>query len=433
MEESNLIKGKLYETTIQINDIDFKNFVIELSKIAQNSRDVASLSVLKTYEFYLDRFKKFFMRKYEKKPKKCDNLAFILLLTYPEYKIIEFKSVKDIKISFNDPIGDSDFESTGFHEGEDITEHTCVCNTNILYVHRFCNKYSGITINIGSDCNELYGLISPSDPKFKEHMENEKERKEGKPQGFYKNQRAMKKLRKEEEKLRKEEEKNMKILEREIKSLNKPYGTKVYESRKCVLCEKCIIYNTRDCEIQICSNCSKNEQRKEKKETNEKIKNIKMKECLGCDKKSCFIKNEFCKECHKICKINRCEMCPERFISELISSDLYCPPCEENIIKCIDCKNVDVFKNKTMRCYKCDFKFINKIITKKCVYCDDEFDVDKENKWMTYCKDCRKKGHHQKKTISKICQHCNDKFDIDQKYKKINKFCRTCYFKIKIK
>ena len=134
---------KFYETSIQLNDIDFKNFVIELSKIAQNSRDVASLSVLKTYEFYLDRFKKFFMRKYEKKPKKCDNLAFILLLTYPEYKIIEFKSVKDIKISFNDPIGDSDFESTGFHEGEDIREHTCVCNTNILYVHRFCNKYSG--------------------------------------------------------------------------------------------------------------------------------------------------------------------------------------------------------------------------------------------------------------------------------------------------
>lgn len=77
---------KLYETSIQLNDIDFKNLAIKYSKIAQNPRDVGFLSVLKTYEMYHDPLKRFFIEKYRKKPLQCDNLAFMLLLTYPEKK-----------------------------------------------------------------------------------------------------------------------------------------------------------------------------------------------------------------------------------------------------------------------------------------------------------------------------------------------------------
>jgi hypothetical protein len=315
-----------------------------------------------------------------------------------------------------------------------------VCNERILYVHRFRNKYSNITINIGSSCNELYGLINKDDPKYKsnckkikEHAEHEKEKAEGKPEGFYENERAMKKLEKEEEKLRKEREKEMKKMEKEINRLNKTYRTKVYESRKCVFCEKCIIYNKLNFDIQICSNCSKNEQKKDKINTNKQIKIIKLEECLNCDKKGYNIKNELCKECHKICKLNNCEMCPERFISELISDDLYCPPCEENIIKCIDCKIVDVLQNKNMRCYKCDYKFICKITTKNCKSCKDDFDVDEKYKWRTFCNPCcKKKSYLEKKTIIKKCERCNDDFDVDEKYKN-NIFCKPCYYKNKTK
>ena len=433
MEEPNSNKGKIYETSIQINDIEFKKLAIKYSKIAQDPRgERGFLSVLKRYEMYHEPLKEFFIKTQGKKPTQCDNLTFVALLTYTEKQINNFTSVKDIKLSFNNSIGDSDFESTGFHVGGDIRDNTCICNKNILYVHRFRNKYTGITINIGSDCNELYGLISKDDPNYKstckkieEHKEKEKEKAEGKPEGFYENERAMKKLEKEEEKERKEREKEIKKMEKEIKKLNKTYGSNVCESRKCVLCEKSIIYNTRDCDVQICSKCSKNEDKKDKIITNKQIKNIKMEECLNCDKKSCFIKNDLCKECHKICKLNKCKMCPERFVSELTSDDLYCPPCEENIIKCIDCKNVDVLKNKNMRCYKCDFKFVNKITTKKCQHCDDKFDVDEKNKWMTYCEECRKKGNYKKKLVSNFCQHCECLFTVTEE-NKWRSYCNDC-------
>lgn len=435
---------KIYETSIQFNDVNFKKLTLKYSKIAQNPRDFGFLPVLKTYEMYHEPLKQFFIETYGKNPTQCDNLAFMLLLTYTEEKINQIRSPYDIKISFNDDDdpdnSDSDFVSAGFHISQQKPkwENTCVCNERILYVHRFRNKYSNITINIGSSCNELYGLINKDDPKYKsnckkikEHAEHEKEKAEGKPEGFYENEKAMKKLEKEEEKLRKEREKEMKKMEKDINRLNKTYGTNVCVSRKCVLCEKCIIYNKLNFDIQICSNCSKNEQKKDKINTNKQIKIIKLEECLNCDKKGYNIKNELCKECHKICKLNNCEMCPERFISELISDDLYCPPCEENIIKCIDCKIVDVLQNKNMRCYKCDYKFICKITTKNCIHCDYEFDVNEENKWRIYCNACCKKNYH-KKNIIKKCECCDDDFDVDEKYKN-NRFCKPCYYKNKTK
>ena len=227
MEEPNSNKGKIYETSIQINDIEFKKLAIKYSKIAQDPRgERGFLSVLKRYEMYHEPLKEFFIKTQGKKPTQCDNLTFVALLTYTEKQINNFTSVKDIKLSFNNSIGDSDFESTGFHVGGDIRDNTCICNKNILYVHRFRNKYTGITINIGSDCNELYGLISKDDPNYKstckkieEHKEKEKEKAEGKPEGFYENERAMKKLEKEEEKERKEREKEIKKMEKEIKKL----------------------------------------------------------------------------------------------------------------------------------------------------------------------------------------------------------------------
>ena len=115
---------KFYETSIQLNDTDFKKLVIKYSKIAQNPRDVGFLSVLKSYEMYHEPLKKFFVDKYGKKPIQCDNLAFVLLLTYSEKKIFEFTSVKDLKLAFNNPSAVSDFDSVGFIIGDDLEDNT---------------------------------------------------------------------------------------------------------------------------------------------------------------------------------------------------------------------------------------------------------------------------------------------------------------------
>ena len=425
MEETKFNDKKIYETSIQLNDIDFKKLAIKYSKIAQNPRDVGFLSVLKSYEMYHEPLKEFFIKKYRKKPTQCDNLTFILLLTYPEKKIIEFTSVKDLKLAFNSLSAESDFDSVSFIIGDNLENNTCICNKHIINIHRFCNTYTGISINIGSDCNETYGLISKDNPnykstceKIKEHKEKEKEKVEGKPEGFYENERKIKKL-------KKEEEKEIKNVEKEIKKLNKTCGANIYESNKCAICEKDFIHNKQICSIRICSKCSKNEDKDKKYKLNNSLKKYKKQECLNCDKKSYFIKNDLCKECNIICKINKCKMCPEIFISELISNDLYCPPCDENIIYCIDCKNVAVLKNKNIRCYKCTFKHINKIITKLCAYCDDEFDINENEKWKTTCQSCYKNNN-----ILQECNGCGDLFTkmINQSWKKS---CISCYYKSK--
>ena len=66
MEDTEFDGKKIYETSIQLNDIDFKKLVIKYSKIAQNSRDVGFLSALKTYEMYHNPLKEFFIKKYKK-------------------------------------------------------------------------------------------------------------------------------------------------------------------------------------------------------------------------------------------------------------------------------------------------------------------------------------------------------------------------------
>ena len=125
------------------------------------------LSKQSTYESYHAELKKYFNKKYDKKPSQTDNLAFIILLTYPEKNINNLTSVKDLKLAFNNKEEDSDFKPFGFEVGE-YDEHTCICNEPICNVHRFQNIYSGMVINIGSVCNLSYGLaIKQSDIKPK--------------------------------------------------------------------------------------------------------------------------------------------------------------------------------------------------------------------------------------------------------------------------
>lgn len=154
-----------------------------------------------TYEDYHKLLTEYFRIKYNKKPTQTDNLAFVLLLSYPENMILQMNSFKDIKMAFNNLGEDSDFECIGFRIGMNGEKNTCVCNEHIKNIHIFRNKFSGISFQIGSVCNDRYGLISKQDAnykstcnKIKEHKEKEKERNNNLPEGYYENERNQKKI-----------------------------------------------------------------------------------------------------------------------------------------------------------------------------------------------------------------------------------------------
>jgi hypothetical protein len=237
-------------TNIVLND-EFKCLVLQQIVTAQDSNSPFYLSNLTSYELYHDYLRAHFLRKYNKKPTQTDNLAFILLLTYPPQMVQTFKNFKDLKFAFNNITEDSDFESSGFQIDETGTT-TCICNEPIKNVHIFQNKYSGISVQLGSVCNDRYGLISKNDEKYKstckkikEAKERKKEREEGLPEGYFKNERKKSKEQKEEEKIKKN-------MEKDLNKLNK--RSKEYDINSCLFCEKKCIYKL-NLKLCICSEC----------------------------------------------------------------------------------------------------------------------------------------------------------------------------------
>ena len=136
-----------------------------------------------------------------------------------------------------------------------------------------------------------------------------------------------------------------------------------------------------------------------------------MKECSDCEKMYIYNNkkkhDELCSICVTKVKIKSCELCPNRFILGINSNDKYCSSCDENLIKCNDCKR-DILKNESnnLRCYKCDYRYKNNLILVKCMYCVDEFDInEKDKKWRKTCINCLK---DQKVNIK--CNLCNVEF-----------------------
>ena len=245
------------EFTNIVLDSEMKELIIHESKTAQDPNHQNYISKHRSYEIFHDILKKFMIKKYNKKPTQTDNLAYLLLLGYPEHMVRNFNSMSDLKLAFNNIEEDSDFKPFGFERG--LWEHTCICNEPICDVHRFQNIHSGINFNIGSVCNNRYGLISKKNPeyksndkKLKEYKEKEHEREEGLPEGFYEKERQNKKQEKEKIKLKKLEEKESKKREKELNKLNKKHPG-LFKITICMLCEKEGIYKTNN--IKICLSC----------------------------------------------------------------------------------------------------------------------------------------------------------------------------------
>jgi len=433
-------------TNLQLDE-DLKNLAIKFIRTGEGSEKWGHLAKLKTYEIYHQPLAEYFKKKYNKKPTQTDNLAFILLLSYPERMILQFTSFKDLKLAFSNCKAESDFESIGFELGNDEEEHTCICNEPIKNIHIFRNKFSGMNFQIGCICNLRYGLISKDDPNFKstckkikELKEREKERAENLPEGYYENERKQKKILKEQNKQIKKEEKIMKNelkqmkqedklvrqfekeCKNQLKEKNKS-GQGSYVSKKCYLCKRDGIYKYT-IRLCICSNCVSTDYKIKRQIINGNIRNA-LQDCLNCDSR--FINtgtgsNDLCQKCNKEVKIKGCKLCNERFIVGINKDDAYCDVCDENLINCLDCKR-DLLKSQSQNsmCYKCNHRFKNNIAVKNCEYCEDEFEIRENEKWKTCCSEC----YFDNRILEK-CNSCHDYFE-KMKNETWKKVCKTCY------
>ena len=416
-------------TTSIVMDDKFKKFAIKLAIQVQDPNDLYYLTKQSRYDKFHEELRAYFISNYGKKPTQTDNLAFMLILTYPEKMIGNFDSVADLNLLFGEQGTnqgrESDFEVTGF-DIRDQDDKTCICNEQLTNVYYFRNKYSGLQFNIGCVCNDRHGLINKDDPAYistgkqiKKFKEIQKEKLEGLTEGHYENERKMQKQKKVDEKLQKQFEKER---TKELKLLNKQ-NPGHWTSKKCSFCERDSICKTQD-KIGICNKCFNDIQRQTRKALNNLVRqNIKTQACVNCDKDYINKKNtapHLCFECDKKWKTVKCQnlSCRELFLNKLSENDKYCPDCDDKKIKCLDC-NQDMFKNSTnnVKCYKCLYKRVTLI----CDACDDEFEVDKKDDWKNKCNSCLKASRVRVKCIT-----CDDSFYRNKDDTWFTK-CKNCY------
>ena len=140
----------------------------------------------------------------------ADKLCFVILLSYPKHIIQSLNDISDIKLFSHD---NTDFiykeELALNHEEDESERHDCICSyEKLLKIHIVENRYSGIYLQVGSECITKHNLISNEEiKKFKETekllKEKRKEIIECKPIGYYKEEKKRKREEKEMNKLKK--------------------------------------------------------------------------------------------------------------------------------------------------------------------------------------------------------------------------------------
>lgn len=372
-------KENIYKVSFTMDEI--KPIVLENIDRAQDIRSQWCLSRCVTYEIYHYPIEQFYKENKSKKPSMADKLAFILLLSYPKQMVEKFNDISELKL-FSDDNTDFTYERY-FELTEDETDHhDCVCSYERLQtIHIVHNKYSGVQLQIGSSCITKYKIISNKElQKFKEaeklRKEQQKEILEGKPIGYYKELKRIKKEERANFKIEKEKEK----IETKIKSGNFK------------ICYKCNInlVDIRHNNLCICNKCKNPIDIL----INHAVKTYEINACVNCEKTFIDKKNidsYLCKNCKLHKKVIQCKMCfTELFLIDINSTDKYCEKCEKKIKICIDCKNNYLENNMhNVRCYSCQYNYENRLIIIDCKSCKNEFST-KDN-WRTYCNECYKR------------------------------------------
>jgi RNA polymerase-binding transcription factor DksA len=370
---------------------EIKPLVIKYIAEAHDIKKGYCLSKCKQYNLWHEPLKTYYKKHKKTNPTNADQLCFIILLSYPKKIIENLNDISEIKLFSHE---NTDFiyieESTLNHEENESDRYDCICSYERLQnVHIVENKYSGIRLQIGSDCITKHKIISNEElKKFKETDKKIKERlreiKEGKPIGYYKEEKQRiideKERIKEEkkiEKLRKENEK----MEEKIKSGN---------FKICYYCGISIV-DIRKEKLRICNKCINRCIMNNIANVCLQIKSYTFNECGYCEKM--FVdkpETDLCKRCRIDNKILKCSsrLCSIIMVVDINTKYIYCDDCEKKINKCIDCKNDYIKENCEERCNYCQYIFDNNFDTKICVSCAENMIIKKTESWRTYCKIC---------------------------------------------
>lgn len=371
-------KNKVYHINFTLEEI--KPLIMKHIDKAQDITNRWCLSRCTQYDIFHEPIIEYFKKNKSKNPSMAEKLAFILLLSYPKKMIESFNEISELKL-FSDDNTDFTYERCyEVNDGED-DDHDCICSFEKLQtIHVVHNKYSGVQLQIGSICIQKYKVLSKAElNKFKEsenlRKEHQKEIDEGKPLGFYKELKRIKKEEKEKFKMEKEKEK----IQKKIKSGNFK------------ICYKCDInlVDIRHNNLCICNKC------KNPLDIliNYNVKKYEISNCINCENFYIDKKNSdayLCKKCKLNKKVVECKVCfTELFLVNVNSSDKYCDKCEKKIKKCGDCKN-DYLQNNIhdVRCSSCQYNYENKIINTECKSCKKEFLRKEKDDWRSYCRDC---------------------------------------------
>jgi hypothetical protein len=342
------------------------------------------LSTKISYELYYHQSLIKYLKSINKKkhPTNADKLCFLVLLSYPIDFIEKLNDLSEIKL-FSDENTDFNF----IEMLEDTTElNDCCCgHKKLYYVHVVENKYSKVRLQVGSECITNYKLVSGDElEKIKNaeklYKEKQKEIQEGKPIGYYEEERKRKKELAKEEKVKKHKEKlNKKIASNENYKL-------------CYICQDNIA-DKRTYNICVCTNCI---HLNYTILTNDiKINKYNFYECAECNKmfinKKTNMPYVLCKKCQLISKLIKCSSysCEAIILTEINDYAInYCDDCEKNIIQCIDCDKNFIKNGSQTRCKSCQYNLNNNIIMKSCVKCMQKMLVKSTETWKVYCNIC---------------------------------------------
>jgi hypothetical protein len=393
---------------------EIKPLILKYIEEAHNVNGLLYLPKCITYEEWHYVLQKFYKSNKNKKPSKSDYLAFIILLSYPRNILEKITEISDLKL-FQDNNSDFIFkerkEQTSEQHNQDNTfnmeQHDCICSYEKLQnVYLVENKYSGITLQVGSKCIMRYKIISNEElKKFKtsekKRQERQKEIKEEKPIGFYEEERRYKKEQKEQQKRIKEIEKQEKESIKEIERERKEYQDKLNSCnyKRCMLCNENLV-NIRQTNTIVCNSCKLDCNYKELV-----CKNIKMWgfiECENCNENFLDIRQSntyLCRNCRIDNKIVKCCMfnCLTHMIVDLSSMNVFCDDCQIKNVKCIDCKNIFIQKYTEIRCNSCQYNYQYKYVNKVCIRCEKDIIVKETESWKTHCKECYKEIQDIKK------------------------------------
>ena len=148
------------KVTFRLDEI--KQLVIDNIEEAQNINNPWCLTKCKQYNQWHSPLIKFYEENKTTQPTMADKLCFVILLSYPKHIIESLNDISDIKLFSHD---NTDFiyiqELCLNHVENETGSYDCICSYERLQnIHFVQNKYSGITLQVGSECITKHTLIS---------------------------------------------------------------------------------------------------------------------------------------------------------------------------------------------------------------------------------------------------------------------------------